>query len=245
MNDELGKEVVETHENEMNDTAEPETCAEEADLEAEQGEQLVENPVEEATGEMTEGTVAKPVIRCAEQWNSVTESVQQLKQLFEKRLLIDEQKNKIIENQSRELEKYRDGLYEKILKPILCDVIGIADDLHRMVRAYRSKEEESIPTEKIINLLEGYEADTEEILVKYGIDIYSCEGESFEAIKQKAVKLIETPEEGMNRRIAERLSKGYSLNGKILQPEKVYAYKYVEPKVASADENTNEGMKEE
>ena len=244
----------------MNDEVNTEELAETQDCEVDESlEQPVEDIIEpeECTGEtaepvgeeLPEETAEEPAeesVDCyLEQFNALKDSTLQLKQLFEKRLLIDEQKNRIIENQSRELEKYRDGMYEKMFKPILADVVGIADDLHRMVRAYRGKTEESIPTEKLISILECYESDVEEILEKYGVDIYICESESFEPIRQKSVKLIETADPELNRKIAERLSKGYSLGEKVLQPEKVYAYKYVQPKADTVSENANESMKEE
>ncbi len=160
--------------------------------------------------------------------DTLVEQVTILNDLFEKKMLVDGQKNKIIESQGDELQKLREGLYEKILKPLLCDVIDIADDIHRMLRAYVNKSAETVPIEKFMSVLEIYESDIEDILGKYGVDVYSCPEELFNPQKQKIVKIVQTNDADKNRCIAERITKGFALDGKMIRPEKVNVYKYQE-----------------
>lgn len=160
--------------------------------------------------------------------DTLVEQVAILNDLFEKKMLVDGQKNKIIELQGDELQKLREGLYEKILKPLLCDVIDIADDIHRMLRAYASKSEETVQIEKFMSVLEIYESDIEDILGKYGVDVYSCPEELFNPQKQKIVKIVQTDDADKNRCVAERITKGFALDGKMIRPERVNVYKYQE-----------------
>lgn len=160
--------------------------------------------------------------------DTLVEQMGILNDLFEKKILIDGQKNKIIETQGGELQKLREGMYEKILKPLLCDVIDIADDIHRMLRAYASKSEETVPIEKFMSVLEIYESDIEDILEKYGVDVYSCPEELFNPQKQKIVKIVQTDDADKNRYIVERITKGFALDGKMIRPERVNVYKYQE-----------------
>lgn len=170
--------------------------------------------------------------------DNLVEQVAILNSLFEKKMLVDGQKNKIIESQSDELQNLREGMYEKILKPLLCDVIDIADDIHRMLRAYASKSDETISKEKFISVLEIYESDIEDILEKYGMNVYICPKEVFDPQKQKIVKIVQTDDEEKNKYIAERITKGFELDGKIIRPEKVNVYKYQEQE-STCEKNNN------
>lgn len=149
-----------------------------------------------------------------------------LQKLFEKRLLIDEQKNQIITNQGEELQKYKDGLYEKIFKPLLIDIVEIADDLHRMIRVYEGKEEENVPISKFLSILNIYESDVEDILEKYGVKVFCTEENDFNPKCQKIVKLIETSDPELGHKVADRILKGFDMDGKIIKPERVNVYKY-------------------
>lgn len=165
--------------------------------------------------------------------------MQQLKHLFDKKLLIDEKKNAIIEALGAENKQYKEGLYGKIFKPLLMDVIEIADDLHRMIRAYQEKPDETIDKKKFLSVLSIYESDLEDILGKYDVDVYEVDGDEFDAKRQKIIKIVETDDESLNRKVSQRAMKGFELDGKILSPERVYVYKYV-PKVDDGDADTKE-----
>ncbi|MDE7340645.1 MAG: nucleotide exchange factor GrpE [Lachnospiraceae bacterium] len=174
----------------------------------------------------------------SESFDEIKNEIILLQKLFEKRLLIDEQKNQIIANQGEELQKYKDGLYEKIFKPLLVDIVEIADDLHRMIRVYENKEEDNVPISKFISILNIYESDIEDILEKYGVKVFCTEENDFNPKCQKIVKLIETSEPELGHKVADRILKGFDMDGKIIKPERVNVYKY------NADSVNNEEVAE-
>ena len=161
-----------------------------------------------------------------ERIDDILKHIRDMEELFEKKILIDTYKDRILENQGNELQKYREGFYKKIFKPMLIDCIMIVNDLHRMVQDYKKKANEVISNEKMISIFEIFESDMEDVLDKYGVEIYSCDGEIFNGSEQKIVRIIETNDENMHRHIAERLTKGFKMEGVILSPEKVNVYKY-------------------
>lgn len=160
--------------------------------------------------------------------HELSEEIKTLRALVEKKLFVEGYKDNLINSMSDELRTYKDGMYEKILKPVLVDVIEIVNDLHRMIRTYSNKNEETVDRNKFVSILSIYESDLEEILEKYDVNIVMVEGNEFDARKQKVVKVIDTEDEGLHRMIAERLLKGFELNGKMIAPEKVNVYRYTE-----------------
>lgn len=160
--------------------------------------------------------------------SSLRKEIEALRTMFEKKLLLDGYKDRLISNMSDELKAYKDGMYEKIFRPVLTDVIEIVNDLHRMIRSYSGKEEETVDKKKFLSILSIYESDLEDILEKYGVEIYTAEGKEFDAKRQKVVKVIDTGDESLHRVVAERLQKGFELDGRLLTPEKVNVYRYTE-----------------
>ena len=253
---ELAEDVLEKSENIQTEISEPcDVIAETAQCEAgdlEQDTELEQVDLHENQGVFSGGSDKKrndliengdsseevPLTRkdAIPKFEQLLEEMVQLKALFEKRLLIDEQKNQIIANQGAELQKYKDGLYEKIFKPLLGDVIEIADDLHRMIRAYESKRDDNIPATKLLSILEIYESDIEDILDKYGVNVFSCEEQEFNPKRQKIVRVIETSDASQNHLIAERVSKGFEMGDKLIKPERVNVYKYSVPEAVSENE---------
>lgn len=134
-------------------------------------------------------------------------------------------KDDLISSMNDELKKYRDGMFEKIFKPILMDIISLREDLRKTSKAYEEKDIESVPKEKLITLLEDYTLDIADLLEKYNVSIYESElGSEFIPIKQKIIKTIDGDEE-QNAKIAKIISNGYILGEEVLSPEKVYVYK--------------------
>lgn len=205
-------------------------------------EEMSHLPDDEANEEIDESGVNKTTdLSIDELHNEILE----LKALFEKKMLIDVQKNGIIDSLSSELKSHQDGLYEKIFKPILLDMIEIVNDLHRMVCAYRKKEDTTIDIKKFISILSIYESDLEDILEKYDVKGFKVEGDEFDAKKQKIVKVVETEERNLHRKVAERVHKGFELDGRVIVPERVIVYKYTVKEINSeiSDDKTDKNTK--
>ena len=153
----------------------------------------------------------------------ITEKLQKLSDQFEKRIMYVEHEEKIIDNMHKELQEYKDDLKFQLIKPILQDIISVADSISRMSAAYLAKPEgeQDIPNAKFL----GYVDDLHDIMENNGIDIYkSHEGDNFTPIKQRIIEKVETEDETLNGKIAKSYTHGYEKNGKVITAEKVAVY---------------------
>lgn len=142
--------------------------------------------------------------------------------IFERKILADAQKDKVIDNFHHELQEYKGDLYAKLTKPLLMDLIQLKEDMHKEQRRIALKSEDTETAE----ILDSFCLDIGDILEKYNVEGYKCETEEYMPIKQRIIKTVETDAEGKDRHIAQSLSYGYTMGDKVLTPERVTVYTY-------------------
>jgi len=158
----------------------------------------------------------------------LVDAMEQLRQDFDTKIKYDASKERQIDSLHNELQAYRAGLYFKILRPVILDLICMHDDLNRLVGSIsRSEGEGTIPATQVLKNLESFQATIEEILQRNGVEPYSVEGETFVSGRQRALQAVETPESSLDKHIARRVSKGFEYDEKILRPELVMTYRSV------------------
>ena len=153
--------------------------------------------------------------------------IENLNDLFLKRIQHTELEEKIIDRMHAELQKYKNDMYSQLVKPILIDIINFRNNILQMAKFYevKSEGEQNIP----LKVFKDYSFDIEEILEKNNIDIYKGEiGEKFDPTKQRIVKKVKTDEKDLHGKVVEIIAEGYNFNGKIISPEKVAVYIYSE-----------------
>ena len=153
----------------------------------------------------------------------INAKVDHLTQLFTQKIQHTAHEEKIVDQMHAELQKYKEDMYSQLVRPILLDIIEIRDSILRMSNVYAGKpeEEQSIP----LKVFSDYSYDIQDILEKNNISIYSSEeGDTFNPIKQRALKKVKTPVEELHGKIAESMSSGYEYLGKPISPEKVSVY---------------------
>ncbi len=156
---------------------------------------------------------------------------QQLVQLgteFQSKLKYDAHKEKVIDNLHAELQTHKNGLIEKLLRPVFMDIIEVVDDTRRLLKDLKAKGEDSNP-EKLKKLLESMPDDLEDLLDKHGVEVVQYEGEAFNPALQKVVKTIPTPEESLDKQVSERLKNGYRWEGRLLRHEVVNVWQFQKP----------------
>ena len=183
-----------------------------------QAEEVPEpNLVQEALDRMTETT------------SQISGQLESLSELFQKRIMYAAHEEKVIDQMHKELQRYKEGLYVQLVRPILLDIIEVRDSIIRVGAVYRDKpeEEQAIP----IKTFSDYaDYDLQDILEKYNVEIYRSQpGDSFSPMRQRAVKKVTTEEEALHGKVAESLSCGYSYDGRVLSAEKVSVYTYEKP----------------
>lgn len=171
----------------------------------------------------------------AEKNKQLLEKMEELSELFKKRILFDDQKEKFIDNMHDELDTLRKDLYSKLTRPILMDIINLRNNMFSMLIQLKNKHPDGMIS---VNVLDDYLYDLANILEDYQVEIYELsDGEKYIPKKQKIVKQVTTDDENLHGIVAESKSSGYMLSDKIISPQKVSVYHYKKEKT---EEQENE-----
>ncbi len=160
---------------------------------------------------------------------AVRQKLETLSGQFDRRIMYTDHEEKVIDQMHRELQRYKEDLYAQLMRPILLDIIGVRDSIMRMAATYLANPEgqQDIPNKTFSD----YSYDLQDILEKNHVEIYRSEpGDGFTPLRQRAIKKIPTGEKELHGKVAESITCGYSYNGKVISPEKITVYVYVEPK---------------
>lgn len=169
-----------------------------------------------------------------EQVSQIQQNLQNLSHDFQTKLKYDESKQKIIDQLHGELQEYRNDLIRSLLRPVLIDVIQLADDQRKLLANYKGKDPEDLDSKKLLGLMEDLPDSLDEILYRQGVDIFQNEELLFDPKCQKALKREDTHEQDKSRTISQRLRPGYRWDGRLLRPELVGVYVFREKNVGDA-----------
>ncbi len=136
---------------------------------------------------------------------------------FDSKIRYDEAKEHQIAALHQELEAHRRGLYQQILRPVLIDVIGIYDVIAN--QAADESRDSGCGAGFLLEMVEG-------VLERYGVTGYRCEGDGIDRSRQRVIDVKPTGDPEFGKRLARRLRPGFELDGKVLRPEWVVAYRY-------------------
>ena len=95
---------------------------------------------------------------------------------------------------------------------------------------------DSFSPKEILGSFEAYGVDMENILMDCGVEIGQSKFEKLNTIHQRIVDIIPTDDESKNGMIAERVSDGYTYQGRVLLKEKVKIYRFSEKGKTEGDE---------
>lgn len=163
------------------------------------------------------------------QTQAMAQQLSSLEALFTKRIMYTDHEEKTLDRMHSELQRYKEDLYFKLIKPILVDVLEMRDSIIRMAEMYAGKPEgqQDIPLKTFSN----YAYDLQEILEKNGIEIFRSEpGGDYIPLRQRVVKKLPTADETLHGKVAQSITSGYLNGDKVLSPEKVSVYVYEAPK---------------
>lgn len=179
-------------------------------------------------GDPQSGMVLEALNRMAETAGQISGRMEALSELFQKRIMYAAHEEKIVDQMHKELQRYKEGLYAQLVRPILMDIIEVRDSIIRVGSAYRAKPEgeQAVPNKTFSD----YAYDLQDILEKNNVEIYQSQpGDAFVPARQRAIKKTPTADESLHGKVAESLSSGYSCDGRILSAEKVCVYTYEKP----------------
>jgi molecular chaperone GrpE (heat shock protein) len=193
---------------------------------------------------MTDATHADSQSQSAEQANPAEPEILErllaavtgLQRAFESKIRYDEVRERHVEALHQELEAHRRGLYQKILQPLLTDLVGIYDDMTNVLQGLQAPEadHEGGPAEVLARTITSLRDSIEEILSRNGVTRFMVEGDIIDRSRQRVIEVTETEQQVLDRRVACRLRTGFELNGNAFRPEWITAYRYVAAEVKPA-----------
>lgn len=186
-----------------------------------------EEPAEE-TSEPTEDAGADPVLEAVgDLRETLLGELGALRELFKKKIDRNEFETATLKNQTEEIERYRAGVYDKIMTPLLLKVVDVADKMGTTVTYARSQDD---PDASVgLEDFETYRDMLVELLEDYSVRPFSPEvGDRFESGRHRVVSRVTTGDRSLHQRVAEVLSQGYELNGSVISQASVKVYGYKE-----------------
>lgn len=160
-----------------------------------------------------------------------------LRESFDAKIRYDEARELAVATMAEELNRHRQGVFQAQLRTVLLDLVQIFDDISQMITA-----PECAPG-TAAQLIEVRGA-VEHALARQGAEVLVSEGDIVDRGRHKVVAVLTSPEPADDRRIAERLRPGFSWNERVLRPEWVTAYRFVDDDgalVKAADAESGEG----
>lgn len=221
--DEMEETTVETLETEM-----PEQQTQKEDV---PGQEEKEPEIDQAPADTEPGEILR-------QLHTIEQAIAELQETFQDKLVVDQHKNRLFDEMHRELNRYQNGMMDKILETMALDVIQLTDDVKKYVHLYERLEPTEENYRKLLRILKGLSQDLDDVLYRQSIEAYKVDGHEVDVRRQKIVQTVETNEEAKNNRIAYRMADGYEMNGKVIRPERIKIFKYVQPEAEDSSEKT-------
>jgi len=162
----------------------------------------------------------------AESWKRISAALIALQEAFDAKIRYDRVQEQQIAALHQEVEAHRRGLYQQILKPVLVDIVGLYDDIAKMnsasAEAGAEIEQSGAFARERSFLLDSVAA----ILQRYGVITYTCDSDAIDRSRQRVIDVMPTDNADLDRRVARRVRPGFEVDGRILRPEWVIAYRY-------------------
>jgi molecular chaperone GrpE len=145
---------------------------------------------------------------------------------FDAKIRYDEVKERQFASMHEELQAFRVGLHLRLLKPVFTDLIAMYDDLVELGDPDTGAAE-----------LKSFRESVLETLSRYGVSDYSVESDELDTARQRVIRVDVTDDHALDRQVRERRRVGFEYDGgKVLRPEWVVAYRFVQPAEQSAEQ---------
>ncbi len=147
---------------------------------------------------------------------------------FEGKLKFDDFKEQQIARLHEELQEYKRGFADTLLKPFVIQLVRFLDQMPRHVESLKTKPAEEVTRERLFNELENVTEDLQMILENVGVEVFRSTETRFDPRLQQARLTVEVYEPEKHQIVAESLLSGYKLDGKLIEKERVKVFLYRE-----------------
>lgn len=145
---------------------------------------------------------------------------------FQKKILHDEHKDKIINDLHEELQQYKKDILKKQFQSTLLDIIHIMDDIRKLTQHYREKDSSDYDPMKLLELIETIPSDMDDLFSSYGIESFTSIDTPFDPKRQKVLKKLETDDITKDKIVVKSLRPGYEWEGNVIRTEMVEVHIY-------------------
>ena len=160
--------------------------------------------------------------------NKLTNLFNDLLNDFNIKLKYDKHKETIIDKLHAENQILKDNLYKKIMMPIVNNLILLIDDYTKLTNEYNNKiSEESDTYKQLLKHFGNVVEDLINVLTNIGVDELVTTNDKLDATKQKVIKIENTEDPLLDKTIFNKIKKGFIFEDKIVRPEMVSCYKYI------------------
>lgn len=145
---------------------------------------------------------------------------------FESKIKYDKHKEEIINKLHAENQQLRNDLYQKLILPLVNEIIMIHDDYLTLFKKHSEVGPADVDSAKLLKQFGDISPDLENALYKVGVDSFSVDGDVLDTTRQKVIKTVITDDIAKDKTVCEKIRKGFVVNGKVIRMEMVSCYKY-------------------
>lgn len=206
----------------------PQVTAVETTESASQGARSgITSSVAEPQGQTLEANAASGAVSISDSLGrQVLDTLQSLQHQFETKLQYDAAKDRQIDRLHEQLQEARQGLDQRILRPIFMELISLYDDLFKYREALQAQGPQDLVAVVARNL-ESFQIKIEEMLRRAGVEIFTVTEQTFRGDRQRSLVTHETTNPALDKQVAIRLRPGFMYDGKVLRPEWVETYSFI------------------
>ncbi|OQX21278.1 MAG: nucleotide exchange factor GrpE [Desulfobacteraceae bacterium IS3] len=170
--------------------------------------------------------MGKPLLPIDKKLAEIQEQMIHLENEFQSKLKYDAHKEKMIDKLHKELQEYKSDMLKKYLRSIVMDIIQMIDNIRKLTNHYHTQDASGNDPEKLLKLLESIPSDLEDLFYRQGVNPFTCDGNIFDASRQRILRTYDTSDKSKDKTVAESLRPGYEWEGKVIRPEMVAVYVY-------------------
>jgi|GEM_PF-2746720 len=157
-------------------------------------------------------------------------------EMFNAKLAYDATKQQQIDLLHKEVVQHRANLAANLVRPYVNGLIGLHDDIGRLVSSLKAKPVEEITPLMVFGLFDGLQDDVEILLGQNGIKAFRDPPGQFNPARQRLLRQVPTGDPSLAGLVADSVRPGFEQDNVIIEKERVsvYVFKPGERDVPSA-----------
>lgn len=169
--------------------------------------------------------------------------VEQLAGLLDEANLLSRERERIVDRLHQENQQLRAGEIWQALAPVLRDLIRLYDDLEQTAQRYEDPLEQE--AKEAGREFQSFRDTIEDILYRHGVERYlAAEGTPFNSKEQRALGVVPTPDENLDRTIARVVRAGFRAETRIVRLLEAEVFRFTPMVITSPNEEEGPEEKE-